>query len=169
MEAEVKLHTVITIARPPRVAIGVPDGVPPAAWCNLLERVASRWGGLDSTIYFPSGRWTPGTIWDRLLTIFDPDEVLWYEPPSDPDGFLQRYAPSSCRQYRWMFHPEKGPLPIQGAAPMSLAARAWLAQPGGPPLSAIHNGAISGGQECLRLLLAREFGRMQEEEYTRMV
>lgn len=167
-DSAVDLHTVTCIARPPRVAVGVPDGVTVQAWCRVLQRVTDVWGGLDSTIYFPIDAWTPGSVWDRLLQRFDPDSILFHHDPETIDAFRERYDPLQCWTYRWLFHAEKGTLPVDWAAPLHVAARAWSSQPGCDPLAGLQNGDVIGGPESLHLLLAREFGRVSEEELTQI-
>jgi len=162
--ASVELRATICIARPPRVAIGVPNGVKPAGWCNLLQRVTSRWGGLDSTIYFPADGWTPGSLWDGLLQRFDPDYIMFYRNPHNIDVFKERYDPFRCWSYRWMFHADKGSLPVDWAAPLHVAARGWAASENAEPLAIIHSGNVVGGPECLRIVLANESGWLSAEE-----
>lgn len=161
---QVELHTVLAIARPPRVALGVPEGVNLGDWRNLLEKAASRWGGLDSTIYFPTAQWAPGNVWDDLLTLFDPDEIFWSREPENASMFSERYAPFRVHGYKWMFHPDGDPPPVNWSVRTSAAARAWLAQPREDPMYSIDDGAVEGGQPCLEVLLAQEFGRLPREE-----
>jgi hypothetical protein len=144
----VELRTTMCIARPPRVAIGMPDRVTAAQWCNLLQRVASRWGGLDSTMYFPADAWAPGSLWDGLLERFDPDSIMFYREPQNMEEFKERYDPLECWVYKWLFHVDKGALPIDWATPIHVAARAWAARLGAYPLTAIQTGAVEGGRSA---------------------
>lgn len=120
-------------------------------------------------MYFPMEGWGPGTLWDELLERFDPDSVMFYRAPENMDIFKERYDPLECWNYKWMFHADRGDLPVRWSTPLHIAARAWAARPDRVPLAAIQSGAVEGGPESFHIVLAREFGRLGDEELNQIV
>ena len=73
--APVDLRTITPITRPPRIAVGV-MGLSHLNWQTILMRRSLTWGAMRNSVVFPLDKWSPGSIWDRVLDRFDPDEIL---------------------------------------------------------------------------------------------